>query len=316
MRLAPSRKLLVGKENGDVLAPAESEFDVLAAVDTKLRWLRNLSEQTHPDVSHPVLAHRARRGALPVTLRMDLLLLAVCLALSLVARADDFWKRKPRAEWSSAEALKLVRRSPWAKAEVVIFNRRDSQADYSVMTGSKHCDPDAIDANGNCLQKLRVEPPVDSSQQPNAAPMITPSAAILVRWESARPVAEAFTRLHELGGRAVIEFQAQSPRLPADRYVLTAKLEQSGLAGFAPFALTTKGRPVLHATLKTRQGAVSPLEVDFTGAGTSAAAHFFFPRSLNGTPLLGPGRDSADFNLQGAGFAVHAKFVLDPEIVQ
>jgi hypothetical protein len=34
---------------------------------------------------------------------------ALCLGLSLVARADDFWKHKPAAQWSSAEALKLVR---------------------------------------------------------------------------------------------------------------------------------------------------------------------------------------------------------------
>lgn len=280
-----------------------------------------MSDQTHPDQAHrgqthPRLALRWRCGTLAATLCMDLLMLTVCLGLSLGARADDFWKRKPPAEWSSAEALKLVRRSPWAKAEAVIFRRRDSQADYSVPTGTRHCDPDAIDANGNCTQKLRVEQPVDSSQQPNAAPIITPSAAILLRWESAVPVAQAFTRLHEIGERAVIEFQAQSPRLPPDRYVITAKLEQAGLVGFDPFAMTTAGNPVLHATLKTRQGTVSPLEVEFTGKGTGASVHFFFPRSINGTPLLGPGRGSADFNLQGAGFAVHAKFSLDSESIQ
>lgn len=267
--------------------------------------------------NHPRLVLPDDCEALPVMRRTNLLLLVACLVFSLLlAHADDFWKRKPAAEWTSAEALKLVRRSPWAKAEVVIFNRRDLQADYSVMTGSKHCDPDAIDGNGNCLQKMRVEPPVDSSQQSDAAPMIRPSAAILVRWESAAPVAQAFTRLHEVGERAVLEFQGQSPRLPADRYVITAKLDQSGLVGFDPFSPTTKGNPVLRATLKTRQGSVSPLETEFTGVGTGAAMHFFFPRSVNGAPLLASGRNSADFDLQGSGFAVHAKFALDLEMVQ
>jgi len=285
--------------------------DCRGIADAKTGSKAMMSDQTHPRL---VLCKRC--GAAAATLRMGLLLLAVCLGLSLVARADDFWKRKPPTEWSTAEALKLVRRSPWAKVEAVMFRRRDSQADYSVLTDTKHCDPDAIDANGNCMQKMRVEPAVDSSRQPNAAPMITPSAAILVRWESAIPVAQAFTRLHEIGERAVIEFQAQSPRLPADRYVITAKLEQAGIVGFDPFAVTTAGSPALHATLKTRQGAVSPLEVEFTGTGTGASVHFFFPRSLNGAPLLGPGRDSADFNLRGAGFEVHAKFTPDSEVVQ
>ncbi len=237
----------------------------------------------------------------------------LCFALLAVAGADDFWKHKPAAQWSSSEALKLVRRSPWAKQAVVVFHRPEAQAAYSVSTGTRHCDPDAIDASGNCLQKGRVEPPVDSSQQPDAAPQLTPSSAILVRWESAPLVAQAFARLQELSERAVIEFQAPAPRLPADRYVITAKLEQAGIAGFEPFAVTPAGKPVLRATLKTRHGTVTPLETEFTGTGASSAAHFFFPRALDGVPLLGTGRDTADFYLQGSRFAVHSKFILEPD---
>ncbi len=73
--------------------------------------------------------------------------------LSPFARADHFWKQKPPAQWSHAEALKLVRHSPWAKVEAVVFLRQENQASCSIPTGTKHCDPDAIDPNGNCLQK-------------------------------------------------------------------------------------------------------------------------------------------------------------------
>jgi hypothetical protein len=233
--------------------------------------------------------------------------------LSPLARADDFWKQKPPAQWSHAEALKLVRHSPWAKVEVVVFLRRENQASYSIPTGTKHCDPDAIDANGNCLQKGRIEAPVDSSRQPNAAPSLSPSTAFLVRWESAVPVNQAFARLEELGERALAAFQAQAPRLPADRYVITVKLEQPGFVGFDPFAVTPAGSPDLRATLKTRRGTVAPLEIEFTGTGASSSVHFFFPRTLDGAPLLGPERDSAEFTLRGAIFAVHSRFTLDPE---
>jgi len=234
----------------------------------------------------------------------------------LVSRADDFWKHKPAAQWSSSEALKLVHRSPWARQEVVVFLRIEEQAAYSVTTGTHHCDPDAIDASGKCLQKRRVEAPIDSSRQPDGAPQLTPSSAILVRWESAPPVAQAFVRLQELGEHAVIEFQAPAPRLPRDRYVITAKVEQAGFAGFEPFAVTPAGKPVLHATLKTRRGSVAPLEIEFTGTGASSAAHFFFPRTLDGAALLGPERDSADFYLQGRNFAIHSKFTIDSESLQ
>jgi len=50
------------------------------------------------------------------------------LGLSPFAPADDFWKQKPPAQWSHAEALKLVRHSPWAKVEIVVFLRRENQA--------------------------------------------------------------------------------------------------------------------------------------------------------------------------------------------
>jgi hypothetical protein len=259
--------------------------------------------------------HGPNAALLVTAFRTILPLVTLFLGLSPISRADDFWKHKPPAQWSLAEALKLVRHSPWARVDVVVFLRQESQAAFSIPTGTKHCDPDAIDANGNCLQKGRIEAPVDSSRQLDAAPRLSPSAAFLVRWESAAPVTQAFARLEELGERAAAAFQAQAPRLPADRYVITVKLEQPGRAGFEPFAVTPTGNPILRAMLKTRRGTVAPLEVEFTGAGTSSSAHFFFPRTLDGTPLLGPGRDSAEFSLQGAGFAVRSKFTLDPEFL-
>jgi hypothetical protein len=266
-----------------------------------------------PELPRARRALGRRSALLPAAFRTILPMVTLFFGLSPFVRADDFWKQKPPAQWSRAEALKLVRHSPWAKVEVVVFLRQENQASYSIPTGTKHCDPDAIDANGNCLQKGRIEAPVDSSRQPNAAPGLSPSTAFLVRWESAVPVNQAFARLEELGERALAAFQAQAPRLPADRYVITVKLEQPGFVGFDPFAVTPAGSPYLRATLKTRRGTVAPLEIEFTGTGASSSVHFFFPRTLDGAPLLGPERDSPEFTLRGAGFAVHSKFTLDPE---
>jgi hypothetical protein len=260
------------------------------------------------------------RAPLPTAIRtilpiLTLIFLTSIFGLSPFVRADDFWKQKPSAQWSHAEALRVVRHSPWAKVEAVVFRRSENQASYSIPTGTLHCDPDTINANGNCMQKMRVEPPVDSSQQPDGAPRLSPSTAFLVRWESAAPVNQAFARLEELGERTLAAFLAQAPRLPADRYVITVKLDQPGFAGFEPFAVTPAGSPDLRATLKTRRGIVAPLEIEFTGTGASASVHFFFPRTLDGTPLLGPGIDAAEFTMRGAGFAVYSKFRLDPEFL-
>jgi hypothetical protein len=251
-----------------------------------------------------------------VAFQIMLPMVILVLGILPIARGDDFWKHKPSAEWTPAEALKVVRRSPWAKVGIVVFLRRDAEAAYSVPTGTNHCDSDAIDPNGNCMQKGRVEAPIDSSQQSDAAPRLTPSAAFLVRWESAGAVTQAFARLAELGQRSLAEFQAQAPRVPADRYVITVKLEQPGRAGFDPFLTTPAGKPDLHATLKTRRGTVAPLETEFTGTGANSSVHFFFPRTVEGAPLLGDGRDSAEFSLHGIGFAVRSKFLLDSDSLQ
>lgn len=256
----------------------------------------------------------SRAAPLPA-FRTILPIVALFFGLSPCAHADDFWKHKPPAQWSHAEALKLVRHSPWAKVEVVVFLRPENQASYSIPTGTLHCDPDAIDPNGFCSQKGRIEAPVDSSRQSDAAPRLSPSTAFLVRWESAAPVNQAFARLQELGERALVAFQAQALRLPPDRYVITVKLEQPGFVGFEPFAVTPARSPDLRATLKTRRGTVAPLEIEFTGTGTSSSVHFFFPRTLDGAPLLGPRIDAAEFTLRGASFAVHSKFILDPQFL-
>lgn len=261
-------------------------------------------------------AHRRLATLLEVAFQTILLLMFLPLGLSPIARADDFWKHKPPAQWSFVEALKLVRRSPWARLEVVVFAEKENQAAFSVPTGTMHCDPDAIDQNGNCLQKGRIEAPVDSSRQMDAAPILKPWAGILVRWESAAPVAQAFARLEELGEGGAATFQGPPPRLPADRYVITVKLEHPSRKDFEPFAVTPAGKSVLVATLKTRCGIVAPLEVEFSGAGTNSSVHFFFPRTLDGAPLLGPGREWAEFTLVGAGFAVHSKFTLDPAFLR
>jgi len=255
------------------------------------------------------------RQAAPLAtpLRAIVFLVGLLLGLPGVIRSDDFWKHKPPSQWSAVEALKLVRRSPWAKLEVVVFGQREAEAAFSVATGTMHCDPDAIDPNGNCMQKGRIEPPLDSSRQVDAAPEIKPWAGILVRWESAAPVAQAFARLEELDEGPAAAFQAPTPRLPADRYVITVKVEQAGRKGFEPFTVTPAVKPVFVATMKTRRGIVAPMEVEFTGTGASSSVHFFFPRTLNGAPLLGPGRDWAEFTLLAARFVVHSKFTFDPE---
>src|SRR5947209_19043606 len=62
--------------------------------------------------------------------RRNLLLLAgagVASCLPLRAGSDEFWNKKPPADWSSQEIDRLITKSPWAKA---------IKAQYAAGTGS------------------------------------------------------------------------------------------------------------------------------------------------------------------------------------
>lgn len=259
----------------------------------------------------PKACPRFRRSHLEIVLGAALL-----VGAALVARADDFWKRKPPSEWTLAQALKLVQQSPWAHQEVVPVAVLQQEVSMTFPTGTRHCDPDAIDPNGNCLQKGRVEMPLDSSQEPVAAPLLTPSWAVLVRWESATPVIQAFARLQELEAKAAAEYQAHPPRLPADRYVVTVKMVQSGKQTIDPFAVGPEKKPEWRAMLKTRRGLLEAKESENSGTGAGTSIHFFFPREVDGAPLFGPGREQVEFILQGTRLTIKSKFTLDPEFLR
>src|ERR1700720_3658824 len=88
-------------------------------------------------LAHACQPQGRRAARLAVVCRSILPLLPLFLGLSPISRADDFWKHKPPAEWSLAEALKVVRHSPWARIDVVVFLRQDPDAAFSVRPGSR-----------------------------------------------------------------------------------------------------------------------------------------------------------------------------------
>src|SRR5437879_13383647 len=63
------------------------------------------------------------------------------LGLSLISRADDFWKHKSAAEWSGEEALKVVRRWTWAREDGVLVVRRARRARIGGPTGTHRWNP-------------------------------------------------------------------------------------------------------------------------------------------------------------------------------
>jgi len=207
--------------------------------------------------------------------------------------------------------LKVLQDSPWARKQVVAAPRSLLDSDSSVDSGLNNCDPDAVDASGRCLE-WRVNLPADTSRRTEIAQRNYTSTVILVRWESATPVSQAFTRLAEVGARVSATFQAPPPRLPADRYVVTMKAIETPSQGADPLTGEGEGSQKPRAWLRTAGGTVAPLEWERSGVGASSAIHFFFPRTQNGSLLLGSQRQTVEFSFQGEHFVLKCKFTLDP----
>ena len=249
------------------------------------------------------------------TLRV-LISAALLLASVATLRADDFWKRKPASQWTLAQALKLLRHSPWAHEKILPVTDLREEAAYSIPIGNKNCDPDALDVNGNCIQK-RLELPVDSSRQQNPAPFIVPTRVVLIRWESAAPIAQAFARLDQLDARVAAEYQGRPPRLPDDSYVITVKMAESSQSNKDLLAAPAEEKSKWEATLKTKRGVVPSKETQYSGTGAGAAVHYFFPRTLDGSPLFGASSERVEFTLKvDQHLIIKSKFTVDPDFLR
>ena len=253
------------------------------------------------------------------------LLLLVALASSAVLHADDFWKTKPPSEWSLKQTLKLLEDSPWSRQEVRPVMRNGSGADAVVDNSRYHCDTDHLDPNGNCLSTRLGVP--DSGHGPQLDLSLENQVVFLVRWESSAPVEEAFAHLTEIGERATAQYLSVPPRLPADRYVVTLKAlerpigpgQARGSLPVNPIGSLEKDAIGPRARLVVGNVIVPAAESERAGVGAGEAAHFFFPREVNGVPLIPAGnaaRVSASFEFRGQRFSVKTRFNLDPQAMR
>ncbi len=251
------------------------------------------------------------------------LLLSCVLAASTLLHADEFWRNKPRSEWSLKQSLKLLEDSPWARQEVRVVARPGSGPDMLVDRSRAHCDPDAIDGAGNCMQ-TRIQAPVDSSRSSQIDFSTGNEIIFLIRWESSAPIEDAFARLAELGERATAQYLSMPPRLPADRFVITIKAlekavpigSQPGSMPLDPFGSLDNDAAGPRARLIVGNVGVLPLESERSGVGASDALHFYFPRQVKGVPLIPPGGASrVTFEFRGQRFSVKTHFTLTSDML-
>lgn len=243
------------------------------------------------------------------------------LLLAGAAQADDFWRKKPPSAWTVDEALKVVQNSPWAHEKVVVApllipKARPAGSDGGAAAADDLPPPAEAPAEPMPTSPRRGQRPSEAARRPlPPGPWTFNTAEYLVRWETAWPVAEAFQQLEALGEHASAQFQAPTPRRPADRYVVTVKTTRPAALGADIFAHLSEQQLREAARLKTSRGAVPPLETERSGVGANAAVHFFFPRIYQGRPLLREGNDTVEFQFVTKQFRLATKFRLETKLL-
>lgn len=257
-------------------------------------------------------------------------------SLPLAVLAGEAWTSKPASAWTQEETLDLLTKSPWT-AQVVLQH----------MTGRQLAKfPDGTPFGMWVVYRSSPDlPPRIFDQQPLEIKQEFVDATYAVRWSSAGAVRQALERLKELSP-VVQEMQAAPPELPADHYVLTARVvkppsedslrelerksrgvqdEQSGrpvydeapkvpdiFAGLSEEEL--KGRATLTTAKKVQ---IKPARAVRHGLGTSEGITFFFPRTVNGAATLPPGTAWAEFTFEGRrGDKLKARFKMKEMVYQ
>ncbi len=263
---------------------------------------------------------RATRSTL---LRLPLLFVGL-ISVAGILRADEFWKNKPRSEWTLKQTLKLLEDSPWARQEMRTLIAPDAGPDALRDRDRARCGPDSVDASGNCVP-ARLGPPSDAIQNNPAQFSVVSDVVFLVRWESSATVEDAFAHLAELGERATAQYLSMPDRLPADRYVVTLKaLERPTTVGVTPGAMPPDPIGTIEndaagprARLVAGDRNVVPAETERSGVGASEAVHFYFPRQVDGAPLVAPDRPTrVTFEFRGQRFSVKTHFALTPDMLK
>ncbi len=215
------------------------------------------------------------------------------------ALAGNFWDKKPSSEWTAQEALKILRKSPWAKQKTVVVSRRFRR----VRVGdSRNRNPRDVGQRSGRNRQPR--------NQGNTPPNPGRHASYLVRWESTPSVVAAFRQLEEMGLGISATYQAPPPRRPSDRYVITVKTTKPPRRGPMLFERMNDNGLKRYARLITKHGEVRPSEVERSGVGGNAAVHFYFPLSQGNGPLLHPDREKVTFQFRTRRVNLKTKFTI------
>lgn len=211
--------------------------------------------------------------------------LALFLLISLTASAQ--WNKKPYTEWSETEAVKLLSDSAWAQTQVF---SESSEAQTQIRRDSQG----------------RIGDTGRSDDLGSSRTSDIPVLNFRIRFLSARPVRQAFSRLIELNQKGNLDEQAAT-RLKAfatsdspDQIIVAVLVESPKTTNTFQEARAllykqTTGELKNKTYLLVKGGERVYLQEYQPPASDGLGARFIFPRTLSGKPIISAENESVRF---------------------
>ncbi|MBZ5536818.1 MAG: hypothetical protein LAO31_12765 [Acidobacteriia bacterium] len=201
---------------------------------------------------------------------------ALLLVMAGALWAADVWKSKKYTDWSDAEAMQVLERSPWANVVSVVTGTNPQSPDYDSSPSNRNID--AINDNG------RTED-------------------YTVAWYSSMPVRQAHARLAELRGRATKEQLEQFLQPVTDVCLIAVRGRNQDRL------IKANKEQLLKKTSLQVKGKEKVYASDYTVPPTpTAQAIFQFPRTVNGAPILAEDDKDIEFVTDLGVYRVRAHF--------
>ena len=207
--------------------------------------------------------------------------------------AGEFWEEKPYSEWAGKEAQKLMTDSPWARrVEIRVYEPKWSPRS----TGGR---------------ATATSEPTEGGAMPGVTRQDTRLGGrfktYTVQWWSARVVRQAAVRMRQLQGSVTTEQAEQFlAQRPSHYIIVVFGQSMQGFEGLSTEELKAK------TYLKVKKQKVAPEWVNFL-PGPEEQLHgveFYFPRQVEGQPLLSAKEKSAEFRCELEKETIRTKFNL------
>ncbi|MEE8200320.1 MAG: hypothetical protein V3R29_04045 [Candidatus Acidoferrales bacterium] len=233
----------------------------------------------------------------------------VILLTATLLWAGDPWKAKPYTEWTEKDVEKVLTDSPWARRVEVysVFYREGVPSMqppikptwvYNPQSGGYH---------------LRWEYPSGNARK---VPTVRVEGTFIVRWVSSLSVRQALVRWGQLNRRANEEGLESLAGQP-DYYIVSVSppCESPVLQPARSGQTIQPVRQVLGSdpTISTSAGTSAPLfkkAIEASGKGGQLAVDFYFPRIVNGEPVIEPRERKVRFRCKFGEKTIKADFDL------